>query len=289
MSNATIPDDLIERILDYLPRDALLFALFSSVSRLCYKLSSRDKYWSDCWDRKYIGARPQQNCKYAFIQLQKYLKKHSQEKPTTKPHVEEIKILMVGSSKVGKSCVWIQFMENIFVEQYDPTMCVFERHLLTISREQNYRKYLNVCEQNFSIYVTETQNEIPQMNEHLFRTAYAYILVFSLTDKQSLLDLDALTRSVYTNRSHVVGGLPIVLIGNKKDCTHVITQDEIDKFMKRWDIRDYFETSAKTAENVQAAYQRVCELYVPKRVHQYEPLIRKWEMGHTKDKKCILM
>jgi GTPase Era involved in 16S rRNA processing len=125
-------------------------------------------------------------------------------------------------------------------------------------------------------YVRETQN--------------VFLLVFSLLDRQSFLDLDKWTNEIYQHTNATHGSLSIVLIGTKKDaCTdQIVTSDEIKKFMRRWEISEYFETSAKTGENVDEAYTSVCEKLLFKRVKRYRNLITKWETG-IDDKTCNLM
>lgn len=47
----------------------------------------------------------------------------------------EYKIVVLGSSRVGKSAMIIQFFQSIFVEKYDPTLEEFRR-FVEIDSEQ---------------------------------------------------------------------------------------------------------------------------------------------------------
>jgi glycyl-tRNA synthetase (class II) len=115
MSNASIPQDLLERILEYLPRDASLFLNFGHASRTCYALSSHDKHWKHCWAKRFADAQPQKNYKTTFIKLCKYLKKH----PNDKPDAYEIKTVMVGNTGVGKTNMHVRYMNQCYLADLD--------------------------------------------------------------------------------------------------------------------------------------------------------------------------
>ena len=53
---------------------------------------------------------------------------------------KDYKIVVLGSGGVGKSALTVQFVQNIFVEKYDPTI------------EDSYRKQIELDGQTVSAY-----------------------------------------------------------------------------------------------------------------------------------------
>ena len=85
------------------------------------------------------------------------------------------KLVVVGRVGVGKSALTLQFISNIFVEDYDPTI------------EDSYRKdvLLDGKEASVNILDTATGEEFSAMRESDYRNGEGFLCVFSITDLQS--------------------------------------------------------------------------------------------------------
>lgn len=115
-------------------------------------------------------------------------------------NLPKVKLVVVGDGGVGKSAITIQFFQKLFVTDYDPTIedsyiqhtevdgqwCVLDgTHCIT------YVLYFynvnDVC--NFLIVVavldTAGQEEFSAMREQYMRKGDGFLLVYSVTDKQS--------------------------------------------------------------------------------------------------------
>ena len=57
------------------------------------------------------------------------------------------KIVVLGDGGVGKSCVTIQFTQNHFVREYDPTI------------ENSYRKQVTIGEESFMLDILDTAGQ----------------------------------------------------------------------------------------------------------------------------------
>ena len=81
-----------------------------------------------------------------------------------------------------------------------------------------------------------------------------FLLVFSITDKESLEDIkkrrDKIIKGKHKNK------VPMVLVGNKQDLENErkISYDEAKQLADSWKI-DYMETSAKTNLNCKEAFE----------------------------------
>lgn len=83
--------------------------------------------------------------------------------------MREYKIVVLGSGGVGKSALTVQFVQEIFVEKYDPTI------------EDSYRKQVEVDGQQCMLEILDTAGtvSIPCYNMCLliFTCIYIYIIL----------------------------------------------------------------------------------------------------------------
>lgn len=80
-----------------------------------------------------------------------------------------------------------------------------------------------------------------------FLEVLAVFLVYSTDDKYSFLALGAWLKDV---REKAPEDVIIILIGNKNDLKRQVDYDEGVEFMKQNKLDMFFETSAKTGQNV---------------------------------------
>lgn len=154
------------------------------------------------------------------------------------------KIIMVGTGGVGKSALTLQFMYGDFIEEYDPT------------KADSYRKKVTLDDSECFIDILDTagQEEYAAIRDNYYRSGEGFLCVFSLTEQESFNHTqdfrDQICRVLDDNN------VPFVLVGNKAD---LIDQRQVPyaaaaERAKEWNC-DYIETSAKTKENVDQAYE----------------------------------
>ncbi|MCL4133180.1 UNVERIFIED_CONTAM: hypothetical protein GTU68_008501 [Idotea baltica] len=85
------------------------------------------------------------------------------------------KLVVVGDGGVGKSALTIQFFQRQFVTDYDPTI------------EDSYIQHTEVDSEWCVLDVLDTagQEEFSAMREQYMRKGDGFMLVYSVTDKQS--------------------------------------------------------------------------------------------------------
>jgi len=153
------------------------------------------------------------------------------------------KVIVVGDGGVGKSAVTIQFIQGRFEEEYDPTI------------EDTYQKFIEVDKRKVCLNVVDTagQEDYTAMRDTWLRMGDAFILVFSLTDNNSLQEVKTLHDAIVEAKDS--DNVPIVLVGNKKDLVdkRQVPAETAQEIARSW-TSPFIETSAKTAENVERVF-----------------------------------
>eukprot|EP01091_Cochliopodium_minus_P002718 TRINITY_DN1256_c0_g1_i5.p1 TRINITY_DN1256_c0_g1~~TRINITY_DN1256_c0_g1_i5.p1 ORF type:complete len:186 (-),score=37.62 TRINITY_DN1256_c0_g1_i5:160-717(-) len=157
--------------------------------------------------------------------------------------VQDLKLVVLGSFGVGKSAIIIQFEQGIFVEKYDPTI------------GDSNRKHVEVDGVQCCLEILDTAGpqEFTAMRDPYMKNGHGFILVYSITSKNSFNDLnefrDQILRVKDTDQS------PLVLIGNKVDLEdqRAVTKEEGQNLAKEWNC-PFFESSAKTRYNIEELF-----------------------------------
>ena len=113
------------------------------------------------------------------------------------------KIVLLGDSCVGKSCVLVRFADDEFVENYSATIGVDFRFA---SLEKNGRKI------KLQLWDTAGQERYRTITNAYYKGAEGIILVFDLFKKQTFDNLDLWLSEV---EKHGKTDGEIVVIGNK--------------------------------------------------------------------------
>ena len=92
--------------------------------------------------------------------------------------------------------------------------------------------------------------------KNFYRSALCIIVVFSLENSDSFYKVDKWIEEIQENNSD---DSFLVLIGNKSDITQprIVPRETIEDYCKKNKIENYFETSAKTGENVHELFKTV--------------------------------
>ena len=148
------------------------------------------------------------------------------------------KIVVVGSSGVGKTAMVQRLIDQTFLEETQSTVGVeFKSYNITLDNETI----------RLNIWDTAGQERFRSVSKAYFRNAVGAILVYSINDNDSFNDLEA-----WINDLHQLAAqnAAILLVGNKSDLDdRRVTESEAQSFADRHGI-EYLEASAKTGENI---------------------------------------
>ena len=162
------------------------------------------------------------------------------------------KIIIVGDSGVGKSCLSIKASRNFFEDFYSPTVG-FE--FLTFN--------VKVEDKNIRLQIWDTcgQEVYRSLISSFYRSASLAVIVYAINSEESYNNIEKWLNDIKTQSNPDV---KIFLIGNKADLEdkREITKESGEKFAKEHNLTFFTETSAKTGFNVQNVFIEVAkELY----------------------------
>jgi len=159
-------------------------------------------------------------------------------------------IVAIGGSRVGKSALAIQLTQNHFIDDYDPEI------------DELYRRQVTLNEESCLLDVFECHKgpEHSARREQSIFAAHAFVLVYSITARESFLELEELRQEIL--RIKGTDSVPMVLVGNKSDLEderQVLLAEGI-RTAERYSC-PFFEASAKLRINVDDPfYQAVHEV-----------------------------
>lgn len=157
--------------------------------------------------------------------------------------LREYKLVVVGGGGVGKSCLTIQLIQSHFVDEYDPTI------------EDSYRKQCMIDDEVALLDVLDTagQEEYSAMREQYMRTGEGFLLVYSITSRQSFEEIMTFQQQILRVKDKDY--FPIILVGNKCDLEgeRAVSKEEGAHLARQFGCK-FIETSAKSRINVDNAF-----------------------------------
>ncbi|EKM56091.1 uncharacterized protein PHACADRAFT_257157 [Phanerochaete carnosa HHB-10118-sp] len=153
------------------------------------------------------------------------------------------KLLLIGDSGVGKSCLLLRFAEDAFTDSYLSTIGV-DFKIRTIDLEGKTVK--------LQIWDTAGQERFRTIAAAYYRGAHGIIVVYDVTDKESYENVKGWLTEIDRYASE---GVLKLILGNKSDLAErrVVEHDTAKEFADQLGI-PLLETSAKTSAGVEDAF-----------------------------------
>ena len=156
----------------------------------------------------------------------------------------KFKILTLGESMVGKTCILRRFVEKKFIQN----------HLSTIGID--YRsKSLHIFGRDVKLKIWDTagQERYHNITNQIFKGADGIILVYSVTDEDSFEKVRNWMEQITSNVSK--DEVNLILVGNKCDMDErVITKEQGKEMADSLGI-NYYETSALKDIGINEAFE----------------------------------
>jgi len=153
------------------------------------------------------------------------------------------KLVLIGDSGVGKSCLLLRFADDNFTDSYISTIGVdFRFRTITIGEHTV----------KLQIWDTAGQERFRTITSAYYRGADGIIMVYDVTSSESFDHVEEWLSEVdrYANEN-----TSKLLVGNKADLLDdkQVPEEVAQSFADKLNIA-FLETSAKTATNVDAAF-----------------------------------
>ncbi|MFX1535520.1 MAG: Rab family GTPase [Promethearchaeota archaeon] len=161
-----------------------------------------------------------------------------------------LKVVVVGPSKVGKTCLIHRYTEGYFLgEEVGTTIGVdFALKRANINLTDENDSVSSICLQLWD-FAGEFHYEL--VLPYYIKGTHIILLSF---DSSNMKTFKMLPRWLETLRKHVPA-TPIFLVSMKNDLKRAIPDKAIEEFMKKENINQIFHTSSKTGENVEEVFQ----------------------------------
>jgi Ras-related protein Rab-1A len=155
-----------------------------------------------------------------------------------------LKIIVIGDSGIGKSCILTRFADGEYNPNYITTIGV-DFKIKTIFFDGKTIK--------LQMWDTAGQERFRTITTSYYRGCHLVIVCYDITDRESFDNLDMWLENV---RRYAVSTVKIVLCGTKTDLhsRRVISTEEGQKFANEYGY-DFYELSSKNNENIDTLFE----------------------------------
>jgi len=161
------------------------------------------------------------------------------------PHYDFlIKLLLIGDSAVGKSCLLLRFCDDAWTPSFITTIGI-DFKIRTIELDGKRIK--------LQIWDTAGQERFRTITTAYYRGAMGILLVYDITNRLSFENIRGWNNNI---EQHASDGVNKILIGNKSDWTdkRTVTSEEGRALADELSMTSFTETSAKVNEGVEEAF-----------------------------------
>ena len=158
----------------------------------------------------------------------------------------KLKILLIGDSSVGKTCMILKYIDNNFPETHIATIGV--EYKSKIIYTDKYKITLNIWD-------TSGQERFKSITKSFFINANGALFVYDITNNKSFENVKN-----WIKDSEIYGKFDSIICGNKVDLDsqRAIKFDTLKEFGLKQKI-PVIETSAKTGVNIEQAFKMLVD------------------------------
>ena len=170
------------------------------------------------------------------------------------------KLLLIGDSGVGKTCILFRFSDDAFNTTFISTIGI-DFKIKTIELRGKKIK--------LQIWDTAGQERFHTITTSYYRGALGIMLVYDITDSQTFDNIAKWLRNI---QEHANEDVEKMILGNKCDMEdkRVIPKERGEVIAKENGIR-FLETSAKTNVNIDRAFMELSEAILDKNTEMQAP------------------
>ena len=166
----------------------------------------------------------------------------------------DAKIVIIGQTNVGKTCIVQKFIQGNFSEKSENTLA--GTYLSKVVELDGYLIRLQIWD-------TAGQERYRSMARIYYRGAHAAILVYDINERSSFDAIDSWVDSLYTNTDK---NIQLYIIGNKYDLSdRQISYEEGEAKAKYYDAV-FMEVSAKTGYCIEELFDLISKALLDKKL-----------------------
>lgn len=168
------------------------------------------------------------------------------------------KIIVIGNSSVGKTCVTERYTNGNFPESSKASIGVsfFTKE---IEKEIKINGKIEIKKIRLQIWDTAGAERFQSMTAQFYRGASAAIIIYGLDNNNSLKDISTWFKQL----KKINDGIPVVVAGNKSDINEkerTITNDSIERLNNNPNIESSYLISALSGDNINRLFDHVTNL-----------------------------
>ncbi|ELT91648.1 hypothetical protein CAPTEDRAFT_634 [Capitella teleta] len=182
-------------------------------------------------------------------------KKHGQSGPVP-PVKDRYRIIVMGASRVGKTCIINRFLYERFVA----------KHKATVENLHQGEYFVNDAIITLDILDTTGTYAFPAMRKLSIAKGDAFLLIYSLEDAESFAEVKELRQQIVDSKlandpSKRIP--PIVIVGNKLDLKkdnveeEAVSKESLQNLVSTEWMHGYIEASAKEDININAIFKEL--------------------------------
>ena len=160
----------------------------------------------------------------------------------------DYKIIILGMSEVGKTCLLINYFDKKFQESNISTIGVDFK-----------TKYFKFNEKKVKVNYVDTagQERFHSIASNFLKNANGILLVYAVNSRISFDKLQEWVDEV----NKFANNLPIIIVGNKNDLEgeRQVSREEGENFAKKINC-NFYEVSAKTGYNVATVFDEIAQV-----------------------------
>lgn len=172
------------------------------------------------------------------------------------------RLLLLGDSGVGKTCMLRRFTEG----EFDPS------HISTIGVDFKMKTIeIDGLRVRVQIWDTAGQERYQTITKQYYRRAQGILFVYDITNLPSFQHIAKWAGDV---DEHAPDDVQTILVGNKADeeFSRQVTKDQGKKLAETYGM-EFFETSASTSSNISESFIRLTELVLQAQKRDVDDLL----------------
>ena len=169
------------------------------------------------------------------------------------PNIETVKVTLLGSSGVGKTCIIKRYTDNIFDENSQSTSgASYSHNILEIDGNKSIQ---------LDLWDTAGQEKYRSLVRHFYKDSYIVCLVYDITNPQSFEDLK---EKWYKDlKSYGEKYTVLAVVGSKSDCyENEEVKEEVAREYAKSIGATFMLTSAKTGDNINNLFETLVRQYL---------------------------